>query len=378
MPYLSETSARPIRRAFTSATPRRGFTLIELLVVIAIIAVLVAILLPAVQSAREAARRTQCKNNLKQLGLAFANYEETYRMYPTAGTRDSDFSVQARLLPYMDRANLASLLDYEDFAFSGGWSGKVPNQKFEDAFATPLPVFLCPTDPADPITTTTVSGVDYELAGTNYMVSIGSGKRTNYDLHFRTDGIVYQHSDVEQADVTDGASNTVIASESVRSVGPDFTLPGGVMPQFPYQATLNGSSGVSPSSAAPVGMEATGGLWTSFVDAAGNISDPDLRALVPTFTNWRGGQSPALRGRGVSWAFSGAMATLTNGYLTPNSRIPDIAMHWTGYFGPKSHHAAGAQVVMADGAVRMLTESLDEQIARSLHSRDGNEVIPNF
>ena len=357
---------------------RRGFTLIELLVVIAIIAVLVAILLPAVQSAREAARRTQCKNNLKQLGLAMANYESTYGRYPMAGSRDADFSVQARLLPYMDQANLEAILDYEQPAFSGSWRGKVPNPLFADAFATPLAVFICDSDTAPPVTTTTVDDVEYRFGGTNYVISMGSGKRTNYDLHFRTDGIVYQHSDVGNLDITDGASNTVVASETVRAEGDDFSLPGGQMPQFPYDATLNGSSGVSSSSAAPAGMMATGGMWTNYTDPNGLIVDPDLTELVPTFTRWRGGTSPALRGRGVSWAFSGTMSTMTNGYLSPNSRTPDIAMHWTGYFGPRSAHPGGAQVTLADGSVRFLSASMEVRLSRSLHSRNGNEVVSNF
>ena len=131
----------------------KGFTLIELLVVIAIIAILIALLLPAVQQAREAARRTQCKNNLKQFGLALHNYEGAFGVFPMTNAQNyrpntQGFSAQARLLPYMEQANLQNLLDFTDYGFSGPFSALVPNPRFAAAFATPLQVMLCPSDPA--------------------------------------------------------------------------------------------------------------------------------------------------------------------------------------------------------------------------------------
>src|SRR5580692_11550306 len=131
-------------------TPRRarGFTLIQLLVVIAIIAVLVSLLLPAVQQAREAARRSQCKNSLKQLGLALHNYESTFKVFPMTNaqnynnTNQQGFSPQARLLPYMDQGNLQNLLDYTQPAFIGPYNALVPNPQFANAFAITIPVFL--------------------------------------------------------------------------------------------------------------------------------------------------------------------------------------------------------------------------------------------
>lgn len=357
------------------APSARGFTLIELLVVIAIIAILIALLLPAVQQAREAARRTQCKNNLKQLGLAFHNYQSTYARFPMAGTRDTDFSVQARLLPYVDQANLQNLLDFEEQAFGGGWSGKVPNPLFVNAFATPIPLFLCPSDPAPSQTTLNVSGTDYTYGGLNYMVSFGSGTRINNDFHIPTDGIFYQYSGDSFRDITDGTSNTVVMTETVRSVGPDFTLPAGQLPKSPYQATLNGSSGAGSSSGP--GLTA-GGAWSSFADTNGMISNPDLSQVVPTLTNWRGGESPAIRGRGISWAFTGAINSMTNGYLTPNSRIPDVVTHWTGFFAPRSWHTGGANVLMGDGAVRFLGDSMDANLHHALHSKNGGEVVSEF
>jgi len=357
---------------------RRGFTLIELLVVIAIIAVLIALLLPAVQNAREAARRTQCRNNLKQLGLALANYESSFTMFPVAGTIDVDFSVQSRLLPFVEQRTLQDLLDYRQQAFSGSFSAKVPNPLFVNAFSLVVPLFLCPSDPAQPQTVVTVSGTPYTYGGLSYMVSYGSAQKTNNDYRWPTDGIVYQFSSVGFKHLLDGASNTVTMSETTRSTGSDVTLPTGTTPGFPYQKTLNGSSGLSSGLNAVPGLLATGGPWTGYVDANGMISNPDIGTFWTTFTGWRGGQSPALRGRGISWAFAGTINSLTNGYQTPNSRVPDLVTHHTGYFGPRSWHTGGAMVALGDGSVRFLGNSTDISISRALHTRAGGETLGEF
>ena len=132
---------------------RNGFTLVELLVVIAIIGILVALLLPAVQAAREAARRMQCSNNLKQWGLAAHNYHDTFRAFPMTNAQNylpnvQGFSPQARLLPFVEQVNLQDQLDFALPAFSGPWNALMPNPLFAASFATPLQVALCPSDPA--------------------------------------------------------------------------------------------------------------------------------------------------------------------------------------------------------------------------------------
>ena len=123
-----DTMPRPYSRAIErmnlrssqrliASTRRVAFTLVELLVVIAIIGVLVGLLLPAVQAAREAARRMQCSNNTRQLSLAMMNYESAFKKFPMGGGVDSDFSVQARLLPYLEQTNIHNLLDYGQIAW---------------------------------------------------------------------------------------------------------------------------------------------------------------------------------------------------------------------------------------------------------------------
>jgi prepilin-type N-terminal cleavage/methylation domain-containing protein len=357
---------------------KRGFTLIELLVVIAIIAILIALLLPAVQAAREAARKTQCKNNLKQFGLAMHNYESTFGVFPMTNAQNyqpnvQGFSPQARLLPYMEQANLQNLLDFTQPAFTGPYNSLVPNPQFAGAFATPLTVMLCPSDPA-PTQNTGAGGSVY--AGVNYMVSYGSGTGANYDLRWRTDGIVWENSNARFRDATDGTSNTVFMSEAVGSVGPDVTLAAGTLPKFNYEMTLNGSSGVNSGLQPVQGLAGTGGGWNN--GPAGVINNPDLATIWPQKTAWRGASSAALRGRGVSWAHSGAVSTLTNGYNPPNSIIPDVVVHFTGFFGPRSWHTGGAQALMGDGAVKFYSDNIDTALHRGLHSCSGGEVLGEF
>ncbi|MES2788346.1 MAG: DUF1559 domain-containing protein [Planctomycetota bacterium] len=183
-------------------TPRRGFTLIELLVVIAIIAVLISLLLPAVQQAREAARRTQCKNNMKQLALAMHNYHDTYNVFPN-GTSDKMYSPFVAVMPYIDLSNNIRSYNFNE-SYSSPTNVLVINQT--------LPVFLCPsmTIPrAVPELTCPEAG-----AAGSYAVSAGTTARgfdgvfipnASYDA---VNGRV-----VRIADITDGTSNTLFLGE---------------------------------------------------------------------------------------------------------------------------------------------------------------------
>ncbi len=363
-----QESSRGTRRA-------SGFTLVELLVVIAIIGILVALLLPAVQAAREAARRAQCSNQLRQWGLALHNYHDVHQSFPMVNAQNylpntQGFSPQARLLPFVEQINLQNQLDFAQPAFTGPFNALVPNPQFAATFAVRIPIAICPSDPA-PVMNVGAGGANY--AGLNYMVSFGSGTGANYDLRWRTDGVVYENFGLRFADMLDGASNTVFMSETVRSVGPDFTLPAGQLPKFPYQATLNGSSGVNSGLLAFQGLSAAGGGWVN--GPQGAIANPNLATIWPMKDTWRGAASAALRGRGTSWAHSGAISTLTNGYLPPNSRIPDVVIHFTGFFAPRSYHPGGATVMTGDGAVRLLANTMTPALCQAMHSASGGEVL---
>jgi prepilin-type processing-associated H-X9-DG protein len=284
------------------------------------------------------------------------------------------FSPQARLLPYFEQANLQKLLDFTQPGFTGPYNAQIPNPHFVEAFATPLSMMLCPSDPAP---TTVIGYQGYVYGCNNYMISYGSGTDLNYDLRRPTDGVIFENSSVRFSDVTDGLSNTVAMSESIRSTGSDITLPAGTTPPFPYQKTLNGSTGLNStqqfSGGVPLqGLPVTGSPWTP--GPGGMNYNPDLSTIWVQLTGWRGATSNAMRGRGISWAHPGALATLTNGYNAPNSHIPDLVTHFTGFFGPRSWHSNAAAVLMCDGSVHFLGDQIDLAIHRGLHSRCGGEM----
>lgn len=192
----------------------RGFTLIELLVVIAIIAILIALLLPAVQQAREAARRSQCKNNLKQMGLAIHNYHDTFRILPpgfnvdlvvaNTATGNGGLGWSGSILPGIDQANL-----YDTIDFNADW-GTGAN---EDACATYLSVYRCPSD-------TTVShrnhdGIDNRVP-TSYLACFsGTGTSDSESAVTDANGGFFLNSSIRLRDITDGTSNTIAVGECV-------------------------------------------------------------------------------------------------------------------------------------------------------------------
>lgn len=203
---------------------QRAFTLIELLVTIAIIAVLIALLLPAVQQAREAARRSQCKNNLKQVGLALHNYHDQFQVLPpgwvgvTAGQQDiqglNGWGWGARLLPAMDQAPLFNSIDFKSSI--GGSSNSVPR-------TTVLSVFRCPSDVGpDRWTILSASGATplAELASASYSGVFGKDEielceNLTPGLPCTSDGAFFLNSRIRFSDVTDGLSATLLVGERV-------------------------------------------------------------------------------------------------------------------------------------------------------------------
>ncbi|EMI15338.1 protein containing DUF1559 [Rhodopirellula maiorica SM1] len=335
---------------------RDAFTLVELLVVIAIIGVLVGLLLPAVQAAREAARRMSCSNNLKQIALAVHNYESTFKVIP-AMTGSSSFSAQARVLPYLEQAGLSDLINFEQPLLVGpAWMARF-NPKQRDAIETVVPTFLCPSDVGDPnFATEFADGSSGTCGGLSYMFSYGSGTDTHYDDRYRTDGMVWTDSWAGFRDCLDGTSNTVLMAETV--LGDQTSGLTQPTPKGPHRRIANWSGTTSNTAPNP-----------GFLDGGTLIKNPDLDTVFPDRISSYSGN------RGQSWIRGVPYATVINGYLTPNHRIPDIGMHGRGFYASRSYHTGGSMHAMVDGSVHFLTDSVERDLYHALFSRDGREVV---
>ncbi|GAC1475744.1 MAG: DUF1559 domain-containing protein [Isosphaeraceae bacterium] len=349
---------------------RRGFTLIELLVVIAIIAVLIALLLPAVQSAREAARRAQCVNNLKQLGLAVHNYISTNEALPPLALNNNNgwywvASWTSALLPHLEQSPLYNSINYNVWMIDG------PNTT---AGFTALASLLCPSDsnqtrPAAP------------WAPLNYMGNVGGpGPISAWN------GTIVPARDLSQdaarggtwwnngnmatfsiASISDGTSNTALFSEKLR----------GTSPQDPV-VTLNSVNAKRATFNAGISM-------TMDMGDAGFAAAQQFAATcqsLPGSTN-----SITSRNAGAHWILGSAGSPNNNGYnhfMTPNkvtctaSNSGQPAGNWCGYQcadTATSNHSGGINVGFADGSVKFVKDTVNQSTWWALGSRSGGEVI---
>jgi len=326
---------------------RPGFTLIELLVVIAIIAVLIALLLPAVQSAREAARRIQCTNNLKQIGLALHNYHAPWNSFPVgflyaykgvlpiSSPLQYRWSALAQMTPQLEQANLFNALNF-DFPIAHKptsssalfWPYFPANAT---AMATQVALFLCPSDGAPAPATNT--------GPTNYAFCAGDG--SNGGDATNANGAFILGPPQSVASLRDGTSQTTAVSEQLLGIAGPYSQP----------------------SATPVPVP-----WTRAMArvAAGPLTDP---ACALSASGW-------LLNKGSSWWDGNYQNALYNHYLTPNAGRPDcIVYHNPGWKAARSAHPGGVNALFCDGHVVFAKDTVDPRIWRAVATRAGSEVV---
>ena len=362
----------------TSFSKRTGFTLIELLVVIAIIAILVALLLPAVQQAREAARRSSCKNNLKQMGLALHNYHDVFNVLPyRSGGTGSCTSVSTSLgdrrngncsrlsgffcmLPFVEQGPLYDAISAGDASIPISPGGPGAWESWAVWNNPVIPVYLCPSDP----------GLNVQNArSTSYAFCLGDNTAGMNDSNGITRGMFSRHSSTRFRDVTDGLSNTIAMSEKVRA---DFAVTTSGNRNRIRQGIVNA---VDPLTPANCRAQVSGGVF---------ITDAAVKG--------RHGAS-LWDGQGERSAFSTIMPPNSHSCALGTDANAD---NTNAMLSASSEHKGGVQVLMADGAVRFISENINTGnpatappaanasvaspygVWGSLGTRSGGEVVGEF
>ncbi|WP_165073746.1 DUF1559 family PulG-like putative transporter [Paludisphaera rhizosphaerae] len=333
---------------------RRGFTLIELLVVIAIIAVLIALLLPAVQSAREAARRAQCVNNLKQIGLAIHNYISANEVVPPNGyniryvtppTYYTTASDKVRLMPFMEQQTLSNAYNFniQDRGYSFSQITQVT------VWSSLVSSLNCPSDPNPGNNGYTFNSQTYKVGTTNYHMSGGpnrwnnNGGVVNGVAYWMNPG-TYFGAPVTIAAVTDGTSNTIAYGEVVKGKN-GANIPGTNL-CYLIAGTLNkgylDDINVCQSSNSAL-WDYKGEYWT---EQSTHRGGPFYEVMPPN-------KKSCMNPNGGTWAYQDHFITAS------------------------SFHSGGVNVMMLDGSVRFIKDSINVVTWIGLGSINGGEVISN-
>lgn len=334
---------------------RSAFTLIELLVVIAIIAILVALLLPAVQQAREAARRSECKNNLKQLGIAIHNYTTAHRVLPpgaavdltvTSTGNNGSWGVHGRVLPFIEQGNL-----YDNVNLTTAWD-------FQSAISgLKVPVFSCPSDP-----------------GSDRIRDPGSGKAllypTTYGFNYGRwfvfdptngnggDGLFFPNSKLSFRDATDGTSNTLLIAE--------------VKTWTPYRRNGGPANTAMPSNVVEAETVAASGTQLKLNPATGHTEWPDGRVHHTGFTVTMTPNTNVTCTDGTDTYENCDYNSWQEG-KDGSAGNPTYAI-----ITSRSYHRGIVNVCLFDGSTRSISENIDITIWHGLGTREGGETLGEF
>lgn len=331
---------------------RTAFTLVELLVVIAIIGILVGLLLPAVQSAREAARRMSCSNNLKQIGLALHNYESSFRVLPPStvslgGSASQPWSAHAFIIPYLEGSNIAARINYGLGYHNGSNRTLFP----PSGVATiRVPVYLCPSEPNDRLRVD-ASGVAEHYPAT-YGLSVG--RYLIYNPVTGQDGgaAFAPNRKNMMSGFSDGLSNTIGLSE-VKAYTPRFH-------------DFVGMPNVPPASPSSVSVSYTGGNWSA---TSGHTEWVCGRAIHAGFTSTFAPNTKVLHQQdGVTYDID-----VTSSREGRNQVDPTFAV-----ITSRSYHIGLVNTVLMDGAVRSVSSNTDITLWQALNTRAGGEVISDY
>ena len=349
---------------------RRGFTLIELLVVIAVVAVLVSLLLPAVQQAREAARQTQCRNNLKQIALAVHNYHATFRVLPMSAAIDpggfsgnnGSWSVHGRILPQMDRGTLAENVD-----LTVAWD-------FQEAVdRLRIPAYGCPTDPLAGVFRDTGSSggrKKSDLFPTTYAFNHGTWfvwDAAGGGAGRGGDGAFFPNATLAISHVRDGATNTLLAAE-VKAFTPYFR-------NIAPPAEFAGGGGVPATPAELLAFAEAGERKLGSQNKnTGHTEWCDGRTHHAGFTTVF---TPNTR---VIWTDPGGGGDYDVDYSSwqEGKQDGDAVPPTYAAVTSRSYHAGTVTAALLDGSVRSVSDSVAPNIWRAAGTRSGGEVTAEF
>jgi prepilin-type N-terminal cleavage/methylation domain-containing protein len=339
----------------------QGFTLVELLVVIAIVGILIALILPAVQAARESARRTQCLNKLKQLGLALNNYYSAQqhfpsglvsKQYPADPSHPYTFyrwSALAQILPYLENQSVHKMLDLSYPLYMPG-AGYPFSDANKAGIAVSLSDFLCPSDLGLP--------VKDGLGPTNYVACSGSG--IGGGTPFKTDGIFFVNSATRISQIKDGTTHTAAFAESLLGVD-----------------TPKGSDGVFYSSTPQRSYK-----FVLKFSGTPDLTDSACNASMNFNSTASNGNDP----RGFAWSSGEYRSASYNHYYAPNAQEFDCVTSVTidptpppakpllysayGWRAARSLHRGGVCVLFADGSARLIGEGIESEVWRNQSTLD--------